>query len=207
VTRLIIWRHGRTAWNAGSRVQGQLDTPMDDVGRAQAIAAAVQLARRRPDAIVSSDLRRATETAAGLASLTGHEVMVDRRLRERAYGQWQGLTVAAIASGWPAAAARWRAGETVNEAGVEGVDDVAKRVAEALHDAVERWPGGTIVVSTHGGAGRRGCAALLGWPDQVLRTLGELSNAHWSELRFDTVRGWQLCSHNVGPDPEPVVPS
>src|SRR5205823_5262879 len=111
-----------------------------------------------------------------------------------------------IAARWPAAAARWRAGEPVNEAGVEAVDDLAKRVAEALRDAAERAPGGTVVVSTHGGAARRGVAALLGWPDHVLRTVGVLMNCHWSELRYEEFRGWQLLSHNVGPDTEPDAP-
>jgi glucosyl-3-phosphoglycerate phosphatase len=204
VTRLILWRHGRTAWNAQGRVQGQLDIPMDNLGRVQAVLAAVQLAGRRPSLIVSSDLRRACQTAAELALLTGQEVVLDSRLRERAYGEWQGQTLDEIAARWPAAAARWRAGEPVNEAGVESVDDVTKRVAEALRDAVERAPDGVVIASTHGGAARRGLVALLGWPDDVLRTLGVLSNCHWSELGYDEIRGWRLFSHNVGPAAEPV---
>jgi glucosyl-3-phosphoglycerate phosphatase len=207
VTRLVIWRHGRTAWNAEGRVQGQLDVPMDEFGRVQAVLAAAQLARRRPDLIVSSDLRRASETAAELALITGQDVILDRRLRERAYGEWQGLTLEEIAAGWPAAAVRWRAGEPVNEAGVESIDEVTKRVADVLHEVVERVPEGVVVVSTHGGAARRGVSALLGWPDELLRTLGVLANCHWSELRYDGVRGWRLFSHNVGPDAEPVVPT
>ena len=70
-TRLIVWRHGNTDWNAGHRVQGQTDVALNDLGRQQAVAAAELLVRMRPDAIVSSDLSRAADTAASIAALTG----------------------------------------------------------------------------------------------------------------------------------------
>ena len=69
--RLIVWRHGNTDWNAGNRVQGQTDVPLNALGREQALEAAELLVRRKPDALVSSDLRRAAETAAALGTLTG----------------------------------------------------------------------------------------------------------------------------------------
>ena len=93
VTRLLPWRHGETEWNAAGRVQGQLDPELSDVGRAQAAVAAPRLAEQRPDAIVASDLRRAADTAAVLAALTGLEVTLDARLRERFHGEWQGRGV------------------------------------------------------------------------------------------------------------------
>ena len=68
MTRLIIWRHGNTDWNAASRVQGQTDVPLNDLGREQAREAAPLLAALRPDAIVASDLSRAADTAAALAA-------------------------------------------------------------------------------------------------------------------------------------------
>ena len=71
MTRLIVWRHGNTDWNAANRVQGQTDVPLNELGRDQARAAAPLLAALRPDAIVASDLSRAAETAAALAALTG----------------------------------------------------------------------------------------------------------------------------------------
>jgi broad specificity phosphatase PhoE len=68
-----------------------------------------------------------------------------------------------------------------------------------LQEAMALAPSdGTTVVATHGGAARHGIAALLGWPDTVARTLAGLDNCHWTELRFDAVRGWQLRAHNVG---------
>ena len=80
--RLVIWRHGRTTWNAEHRFQGQSDVPLDAVGVEQARRAAVELAALKPSVIVSSDLQRARDTAAALAAVTGLEVNLDRRLRE-----------------------------------------------------------------------------------------------------------------------------
>jgi glucosyl-3-phosphoglycerate phosphatase len=197
VTRLILWRHGQTTWNAIHRVQGQLDAELSELGIAQAAEAAPRLLARRPDVLVASDLSRAADTIAPLAALTGLPVTYDQRLRERHYGQWQGLQMAEIAQRWPEAHARWRAGEPVPELGLEGVDDLGKRTAEALAEIAQAAPGSTIVVATHGGAARHGASALLGWPESAARTLGPLRNCHHTELMLDSVRGWQLMGHNV----------
>ncbi|SCF44933.1 histidine phosphatase family protein [Micromonospora mirobrigensis] len=198
MTRLIVWRHGNTEWNATSRVQGQTDVPLNDLGREQARAAAPLLAALRPDAIVASDLRRAADTAAALAALTGLPVHSDARLRERHFGQWQGLHLTEAAERFPDEFARWRAGHPDPGAGLETLDDLGKRVAGALQDAADATPGGTIVLATHGGAARQGVGHLLGWEHAVLRAVGSLANCHWTELRHDDTRGWQLRAHNVG---------
>jgi len=209
VTRLIIWRHGNTDWNAGHRVQGQTDVPLNDLGRQQAVDAAELLVRFRPDAIVSSDLRRAADTAAALGALTGRTVEHDKRLRERHFGAWQGLTMAQVAETRPEEFARWQAGEHVGGE-VETLDDLGKRVAEAFQAAADLAPpGGTVVVATHGAAARQGIGHLLGWPQEQLRTLRALQNCHWVELTHDSARGWQVASYNVGvfsdrPIPPPV---
>lgn len=198
MTRLLLWRHGQTAWNAADRVQGQTDVDLSEVGHTQAEAAAARLAELHPDVIVSSDLRRAADTAAALAAVTGLSVACDARLRERHYGEWQGLTNSEISARWPEASERWRAGLPVPEFGIEDLDEVGKRMASALQDAADAHPGGTIVVASHGGAIRRGVVALLGWPESVVRTIGVISNCHWVELRMDPRRGWQLRAYNVG---------
>ena len=209
MTRLIIWRHGNTDWNAGHRVQGQTDVPLNDLGRQQAVDAAELLVSFRPDAIVSSDLRRAADTAAALGALTGRTVEHDERLRERHFGAWQGLTMAQVAETRPDEYARWQAGENVGGE-VETLDDLGKRVAEALQAAADLAPpGGTVVVATHGAAARQGIGHLLGWPQEQLRTLRALQNCHWVELTHDRARGWQVASYNVGvfadrPVPPPV---
>ncbi|MBO0870362.1 MAG: histidine phosphatase family protein [Micromonosporaceae bacterium] len=196
-TRLIIWRHGQTAWNVEDRIQGQLDIDLDETGVAQARAAAARLATVRIDAIVSSDLGRVTRTVDELVALTGLPVRLDRRLRERNFGEWQGLTGLEVPQRYPEQSVRWRAGEPIGDCGVEELDELAKRVTEALHDAAALAPGGTVVVGTHGAAAKYGVAGLLGWPAAVIRTFGTLGNCHWTELRFDRVRGWLLRSHNL----------
>ncbi|MGC4808581.1 histidine phosphatase family protein [Micromonospora sp. DT233] len=198
MTRLIVWRHGNTDWNAGDRVQGQTDVPLNDLGREQARASAPLLAALRPDAIVASDLSRAADTAAALAALTGLPVRTDARLRERHFGSWQGLARTEAAERYPDEYARWRAGDPDPGAGIESLDDLGKRVGGALQDAAAETPGGTIVVATHGGGARQGCGYLLGWDHTVLRSIGPLLNCHWTELRHTDLRGWHLRAHNVG---------
>lgn len=197
MTTLIIWRHGQTAWNAEGRIQGQLDTELTEQGIAQAAVAARKLAALRPDVIVSSDLRRTVDTAAALAALTGLTVGYDPRLRERHFGVWQGLTGAEAAARHPEEYARWQAGEPVDSCGVEGAEELGKRCSTALREAAELAPGGTVVVVGHGGAAKHGVVALLGWPSQVLPTLGALNNCRWVDVRHDAVRGWQLRGYNL----------
>jgi broad specificity phosphatase PhoE len=210
VTRLIVWRHGNTDWNAGSRVQGQTDVPLNDLGRRQAAEAAGLLARLRPAAIVASDLSRAADTAAALATLTGLPVNSDERLRERHFGEWQGMTTPEVAAERPEEYARWTSGQDVVGGGVETLDDLGKRVSEAFQDAaLLAPPGSVVVVATHGSAARQGVGHLLGWPREQLRTLRALQNCHWVELTHDGARGWQLSAYNVGvfadrPVPPPV---
>jgi probable phosphoglycerate mutase len=209
VIRLIVWRHGNTDWNAGSRVQGQTDVPLNELGRRQAVDAAELLVRLRPAAIVASDLSRATETAAALAALTGLTISHDERLRERYFGAWQGLTTAEVAAQRPIEFARWKAGKDVG-GDVEDLDVMGKRVSDALQDAATLVPaGGTVVVATHGAAARQGIAHLLGWHEGQIRTLRALQNCHWVELTHDQELGWQVAAYNVGvlrerPAPEPT---
>src|SRR5690606_12679896 len=150
----ILWRHGITDWNAARRIQGHSDPPLNPQGRAQAAAAAPLLAARRPVAIVSSDLRRCLQTAAPLAELTGLPVTRDSRLRERSYGEWEGLTLAEVAERWPESHARRQAGGDAADLGhgIERPADVTERVGEALREIAEAAPGETTVVVTHGGA-------------------------------------------------------
>ncbi|MGN9775262.1 histidine phosphatase family protein [Micromonospora sp. H33] len=205
MTRLIVWRHGNTDWNATGRVQGQTDVSLNDLGREQARTTAPLLAALRPDAIVASDLSRAADTAAALAALTGLPVQTDARLRERYFGLWQGLALTDAAERYPDEYARWRAGDPDPGAGIETLDDLGKRIGAALQDAADAVPGGTVVITTHGGGARQGVGQLLGWDHHVLRTVGSLQNCHWTELRHDDARGWHLRAHNVGLISAPVT--
>ncbi len=108
VRRLVMLRHGQTEFNFGSRMQGQLDTELTELGRAQAVAAAEALAKHQPLLIVSSDLRRAYDTAVALQERTGLRVRADDRLRETHLGDWQGMTHTEIDAKAPGARLAWR---------------------------------------------------------------------------------------------------
>jgi broad specificity phosphatase PhoE len=204
--RIVLWRHGRTEWNASGRFQGQTDIDLDEIGRAQAWESARRLAALEPDLLISSDLRRTRDTIAALAEITGKPVQLDRRLRETFAGEWQGLTGAEIASRYPEEYKAWRAGDPLLKVGGgETRQDVAERMAAAVRDIAARLADdGLAVLTSHGGAARLGIAALIGMPLERFTNVGGLSNGSWSMLR-DTDQGWVLVEHNAGTLPTPVV--
>jgi glucosyl-3-phosphoglycerate phosphatase len=194
----VLWRHGQTIWNVERRFQGQTDIPLDDTGEAQAEYAARRLATLRPDAIFSSDLTRAAGTAAPLARLTGLAVTLDKDLRERSGGSWEGLTDREIAERYPAERASW------NPPDGEPTTAVADRVAGALRRVADTVAdGGLAVVVSHGAALRLGMARVLGLTEDVFGVLGPLSNCAWSVVGLRNGR-WRLLEHNAGTLPEPV---
>jgi probable phosphoglycerate mutase len=204
--RIVLWRHGRTEWNATGRFQGQTDISLDEVGREQADGAARRLASLQPELLVSSDLHRARDTMAALAALTGLGIDLDVRLRETFAGDWQGLTGAEIASRYPEEYKSWRGGDPLlRVGGGETRQEVAERMASAVRDVAARLSDdGLAVLTTHGGAARLGIAALIGMPLERFTNIGGLSNTSWSMLR-DTDQGWVLVEHNAGTLPTPVA--
>jgi probable phosphoglycerate mutase len=142
---LLLARHGQTDWNLAHRVQGHTDTPLNAVGRAQARTLADSLAAPSLVAVYSSDLSRAYETAIAVARVHGLEVTVDRDLREKNFGSWEGLTDTEIADRFPdAVRGRWGDGETTEE--------VAERAVAAIERIRRRHPVGRVLVVSHGGA-------------------------------------------------------
>lgn len=197
----MLLRHGQTIWNAEHRFQGQTDIPLDETGEAQAERAGRLLAALRPDLIVSSDLRRAAATAAPLGRLTGLAVSLDKDLRERSGGDWEGLTDTEIAERWPAERATW------NPPNGEATVAVAERVHGALRRTASRLThndGGLAVVVSHGAALRLGMARLLGLPEEIFGVLGPLANCSWSVLGNRNGQ-WRILEHNAGTLPEPVL--
>ena len=206
---LVVWRHGRTPWNVADRFQGHTDVALDELGVAQARAAAPVLAALRPDAIVTSDLVRARATAACLAELTGLEPVVDPRLRETDGGAWEGRTGAELARTDGDNYRQWRAGADVAAGGAETRSQVAARAVAAIDAALaEVGDRGVLVAVTHGGTARATIGHLLGLTPDQWRVLGGLANACWSVLSAagppDATR-WRLTEHNAGTRPEPVV--
>jgi glucosyl-3-phosphoglycerate phosphatase len=211
--RIILWRHGRTGWNSEGRFQGQEDIDLDAAGKEQAAAAAHHLQNTSPARIISSDLRRARDTAAALATLTGTEIDTDPRLRETYLGQWQGLTFADITDRFPNEVQQWNAGSVeVRPGGGETRAEMALRMGESLREAAESLdPDGTVVVVTHGGAARVGIAHMLGLPPEHWGVLSGLGNCNWSmleEVEGSALAGkirWRLTEHNAGTLPRPVT--
>jgi glucosyl-3-phosphoglycerate phosphatase len=197
--RLVLWRHGQTQWNVDGRFQGQSDIPLDSVGKEQAERAARLLAALQPAAIYSSDLIRATATAAPLARLTGLPVILDKDLRERYGGLWEGLTDVEIRARYPVEHAQWL------PPGGESSGTVADRAGAAIERIAEALtPGALAVVVSHGAALRLGAARLLGLPEELWGAVGPLANCAWSVLGRRRGR-WRLLEHNAGTLPEPVL--
>lgn len=187
--RLILLRHGQTEYNAADRMQGQLDTDLSELGRMQALAAAAELAPRKPLRIVSSDLRRAADTAAALADATGVPAATDARLRETHLGDWQGLTHTEVDAIAPGARAAWRANATVAPPGGESRVDVARRSLPLVRELTEnlaQWGVDVseppVVLVAHGGLIAALTAALLELPTDRWPVLGGLANASWVQL-------------------------
>ncbi|GAA4296943.1 glucosyl-3-phosphoglycerate phosphatase [Mycobacterium paraffinicum] len=213
IRRLIMLRHGQTEFNAGSRMQGQLDSQLSELGRAQAIAAAEVLGKLQPLLIVSSDLHRAYDTAIRLGERTGQPIRVDPRLRETHLGDWQGLTHTEVDTQAPGARLAWREDATWAPHGGESRVDVAARSVPLVTELVSGEPewGGPqhadrpVVLVAHGGLIAALSAALLKLPVANWPTLGGMGNASWVQLSghsdesgagFDSIR-WRLDVWNA----------
>ncbi|HEV7628450.1 MAG TPA: histidine phosphatase family protein [Streptomyces sp.] len=203
--RVVLWRHGQTAWNLERRFQGSTDIELTAAGLEQARRAARLLAALRPDAILASDLKRTSATAAELSAVTGLEVTHDEALRETYAGEWQGLTHEEIVERFGDQYAAWKRGEPVRRGGGELETEVAERAAPVVERSVEKLPpGGTLVVVSHGGTIRTTIGRLLGLTPRTWEALGGLSNCCWSVLG-EGARGWRLMEHNAGTLPQPVL--
>ena len=189
IRRLVMLRHGQTEYNAASRMQGQLDTELSELGREQAVAAAEVLAKRQPLVIVSSDLRRALDTAVALGERAGQPVLVDTRLRETHLGDWQGMTHLEVDAASPGARLAWRGNARWAPHGGESRVDVAARSLPLVEELVAQhteWgrdePERPVVLVAHGGLIAALTADLLGLPVDNWPALGGMGNASWVQL-------------------------
>jgi broad specificity phosphatase PhoE len=201
--RLLLLRHGRTAWNSTGRAQGQADVALDDAGHEQAAAVAPRLAALRPAALWSSDLTRARETCAYLERATGLSAKLDERLREFDVGARQGMTGDQFQAAFPEAYAAWQAGEDVARVpGSEVPTEVAQRMAPALRESLGSLAAGeTGIVVTHGACLKVGVLALLGWPLSQAADLRGVDNCRWVTLLEGPAGGLRLAGYNQGAGP------
>lgn len=214
LVRLALWRHGETNWNADRRMQGQLDAELSAAGVEQARLAAPHLAGLGPQVLLTSDLRRAADTAAVLAELTGLTAQVDKRLRETHLGDWQGLTHEDVDSRWPGGRGLWRRDAEWAPPRGETRVEVAGRARQVVMELDARPDVQVAVICAHGGLIASLVACLLGLPVNRWPALGAIGNCRWAVLdrpvlppdssRPDSARPdaaalpWRLNSYNAG---------
>ncbi len=152
-TRLIAVRHGETAWNVDTRIQGQLDIGLNDTGLWQARRVGEALADEPIAAIYASDLARAWQTALEIARPRGIEVQPEPGLRERAFGHFEGRTFADIDASLPEQARLWRTRDPAfaPEGGGESLLAFRERVTGIAGKLAQRHPGELVVLVAHGG--------------------------------------------------------
>lgn len=166
--RIVLVRHGETAWNREGRFQGQTDIPLSDVGRAQARALRKRLENHahlfddRRTAVMTSDLRRAHETAELAFGGNGRELHVRRELRELCYGVFEGYTRSEIDARFPDAMASWLRGDPAFAVeGGESRAQVHARARDAIHAFLDAFAQPTVIVVGHGGVMRQLIAACF----------------------------------------------
>ena len=212
-------------------MQGQLDTELSEQGVRQAHAVGRVLAPRRPWTILSSDLRRALDTATALATEVGLDVHTDPRLRETHLGTWQGMSHSEVDDQWPDARQQWRSSPRWSPPEGESRIDVARRTRAVVDELVEQSPEWTehpAVIVAHGGAIAALTAALLELPVEQYPMFNGLGNTCWVQLSAhprpqasrsravdlevapgtDTARDliWRLDQWNAGITPPVVAP-
>ena len=249
IDEVLFLRHGRTAYNLARRLQGQIDIPLDIVGRWQADQSAYELAKTyywakvahlaehneqlaqpsyegahlasldeinnapaagRRMIVVSSDLFRARQTAHAFADLMGLDVESDPRLRERSFGEWEGMTREEICERYADDYRSWRAhtgGEIKH--GVESRVHTGHRGAEAVQDIVATHDDDahptTLLLVGHGSWIVATVAVLLDMDPDDLNNVGAMRNAFWTRMTphsdpvDPTRRTWKLEEFNQGP--------
>ncbi len=151
-TRIIAIRHGETAWNVDTRIQGHLDIPLNDTGLWQARQLARALAGEPLSAIYASDLQRAHTTARAIAEATGAPLVPEPALRERSFGELEGRTFAEIEAELPEQARRWRQRDPhFAPEGGETLVQLRERIAATTHRLAAQHTGGLVVLVAHGG--------------------------------------------------------
>ena len=208
--RLLLARHGETEWNARRVWQGHRDVPLTAVGREQAAALATRLAAERIDAVWTSDLARARETAEIVGARLGLVPRVTPLLREIDVGAWEGLDPAAIAAREPAVVAALDRGEDPPRGGTgETVAAFRARVVAAFDRACAATVGGTLLVVAHGGVNKVVVAHLLGVRPTHVGRLASGGNASLTEVVFGR-HGPQLVRLNDAghvPGPPTAAPA
>ena len=198
-TRIIAIRHGETAWNVDTRIQGHLDIPLNDMGLWQARQVARALAGEPLSAIYASDLQRAHTTARAIAEATGAPLVPEPALRERSFGELEGRTFAEIEAELPEQARRWRQRDPhFAPEGGETLVQLRERIAATTHRLAAQHTGGLVVLVAHGGVLDVLYRLATGQELQAPRTW-QLTNAAINRLLWTpeglTLVGWADTQH------------
>jgi len=183
-TWVYLARHGEVLHAAEGRFFGHTDIGLSPVGRVQVAALGERLGGEPIEAVYASDLLRARESAAPLASARGTDVVALSPFREMAMGRWEGLTFAEIKAREPGLCARWLADPfAMPFPEGEGVADLRARAVPALRRVVERHAGRRIAVVAHGGTNRVLLAEALGLPLHNIFRLAQ-DYAAWNLIEY-----------------------
>jgi broad specificity phosphatase PhoE len=192
VTTIFLARHGESDWNVQKRFQGHSDRPLTERGREQAHALADLVGSEKIDAVYTSPLSRARETAEIVAARAGLEPIALPELREVDTGSWSGLSRVDVEARFPEGFARWRSGESGWEDG-ETYEEMAERVIGALRTIAEDHPDGRVLVISHGGPIRAIHAAAEGVAIDDYRRLRPVEpNARLSTVAVENGRVTRL---------------
>lgn len=199
-TRIIAVRHGETAWNVDSRIQGQRDVGLNETGRWQASQVGKALKEETISAVYSSDLGRAHQTAVAIAVLAGIAVIPKPGLRERSFGIFEGRTFDEIRQTWPDHAQNWRKRmpDWAPPEGGESLLQLRERVTRTMLEVAQPHPGEQIVVVAHGGVLDTLYRIATGQEVNSPRTWqlpnGAINRLLWTPEGF-TLVGWSDTQH------------
>lgn len=200
MTDILLIRHGETAWNAIRKLQGHLDVPLNAEGTRQAKALAAALQNEKLDAIISSDLQRAVQTAGEIARLQGISTRIDAGLRERCFGGFEGLLYSDLPLRFPEAYAVWQARDPdapfpPGENQGETIRQFHTRVMIHILHYAKQFEGQKIALVAHGGVLECAYRAAKNLPLDAPREV-TLYNASINRFRYDPTlaNGLQLIS-------------
>ncbi len=203
-TRLVLTRHGETVWHAENRYAGRTEVDLTEVGRSQAAGLASWAGRERPDAVVSSPLGRAIETARPSAQAAGRDLVVVDALTEVDFGVAEGATIAELRRTDPDMVDRFRRDPVAHPfPGAEKPEIAAVRAADALRRLATDYSGDTVLIVAHNTLLRLALCRLLDIPIPRYRTVfPRLDNAALTEVSIpaDGTGPVSLISLNVPPD-------
>lgn len=198
MTTIYLVRHGETAWNAEARIQGHLDVELNETGIKQAEMVAEHLKNLKFDAIYSSDLKRALDTAKIITKYHETPILVTEALRETYLGDWQGMTISEIEGSESELLAMWYADSVKNRPpGGENLEDLMKRVTGFLEGIIDTYPDGKLLIVAHGGSIRAIICNALG---ATIHSFGRIrqDNASISIVTYKGSKSHLILSNDTG---------